>query len=327
MVKVSVPATSANLGPGFDTLGVALDLRNIIEMDETGILDVVIETNGHGEALERPENNMVYLAAVKVFERLGYQPHGLLIREEIGIPVARGLGSSAAAIVGGLVAGNALVQQMTGRAGLSREQLLEMAVAIEGHPDNVTPAMVGGFTVCCMDEVRGPLHVRFDPPRRLQAVVVMPEVPFTGKKTEKSRGVLPTEVSLKDAVYNLNRTALLVAALAQGRVDLLSVATQDRLHQPYRASLVPGLRAVFQAALDAGALGVALSGAGPSVLAFVEGNAEPVSVAMEGAFQWAGSDARSLFADLATEGAIVLVGPGSDNRNGGAHVGRAPYWG
>ncbi|HLN60397.1 MAG TPA: homoserine kinase [Symbiobacteriaceae bacterium] len=319
MVRVSVPATSANLGPGFDTLGVALELRNIIEMEETGILDVVIDVPGHGDLLERPENNMVYQAAVAVFERLGYRPHGLHIREEVAIPVARGMGSSAAAIVGGLVAGNALAAQMTGRPGLSREELLRMAVAMEGHPDNVTPAMVGGFTVSCMDEARGPLHVRFDPPRGLTAVVVMPEVPITGKKTEKSRGVLPTAVTMKDAVYNLNRTALLVAALAQGRVDLLAVATQDRLHQPYRASLVPGLRAVFEAALDAGAKGVALSGAGPSVIAFVDREAEPVARAMEGAFQWAGSDARSLVVGLAREGARVL---GEKQA-----IDAAPYWG
>ncbi len=324
MIKVSVPATSANLGPGFDTLGVALDIRNTIEMDETGILDVVIEVEGiGGSSLEEPGHNMVYLAAQRVFQRLGYQPHGLLIREQVAIPVARGMGSSAAAIVGGLVAANGLVERMTGRKGLTREELLVMAVEIEGHPDNVTPAMVGGFTVSCMDDDRGPLHVRFDPPRSLQAVIVMPQMPITGKKTEKSRGVLPTEVTLKDAVYNLNRTALLVAALAQGRTDLLSVATQDRLHQPYRASLVPGLRTVFQAALAEGAKGVALSGAGPSVIAFVEDEAEPVARAMEAAFQWAGSESQTLITGLAREGAMLLSGhPLSDD-----HLRRAPYWG
>lgn len=323
MIKVSVPATSANLGPGFDTLGVALELRNIIEMDETGIDDVIIEIEGHEGALERPENNLVYLAAVRVFERLEYRPHGLLIREEVGIPVARGLGSSAACIVGGIAAANALVRKMSGRS-LSDDEMLQMAVAMEGHPDNVTPAMVGGFTVSCMDEERGSLHVRFDPPRGLQAVIVIPEVPIAaGAKTAKSRGVLPTEVSLKDAVYNLNRTALLVAALAQGRVDLLSVATQDRLHQPYRASLVPGLRSVFQAALDAGARGAALSGAGPSVIAFVDQDPEPVVLAMEGAFQWAGSEARSLVVGLAREGVRVFGGPDRPQEL----PNRAPYWG
>lgn len=324
MVRVSVPATSANLGPGFDTLGVALELRNVIEMDESGVDDVVIEVEGAGAgALENPGQNMVYQAARQVFERLGYEPNGLLIRERVAIPVARGMGSSAAAIVGGLVAANALVAQMTGRPGLDRDELLRMAVAIEGHPDNVTPAMVGGFTVSCMDQERGPMHLRFDPPRSLRAVVVMPEVQIKGKKTEQSRGVLPAEVTMKDAVYNLNRTALLVAALAQGRTDLLAVAMQDRLHQPYRAALVPGLRSVFEAARAAGALGVALSGAGPSVIAFVAESAEPVALAMEAAFQWAGSDARSLTVDLARDGARVLAGPGRER----ALLDRAPYWG
>jgi homoserine kinase len=303
MVKVLVPATSANLGPGFDTLGVALEIYNIIEMAETGILDVVIEVDGH-DALERPENNLAYQAAKLLFERLEYEPYGLHIREQIGIPVARGLGSSASAIVGGLVAANALVTRMTGQPGLSQDDLLRMAVQIEGHPDNVTPALVGGFTVSCMAEENLPLYIKFDPPDGLQAVIAIPEVPLP---TKRSRGVLPGQVSMKDAVYNLNRASLLVAALAKGRLDLLAVATQDRLHQPYRAALVPGLRSVFQAAMDAGAKGVALSGSGPSVIAFVEaGSAEPVGAAMMGAFQWAGSECAIQVAPLAKEGAVLL---------------------
>lgn len=304
MVKVIVPATSANLGPGFDTLGVALEMYNEIEMAETGILDIVIEIEGQHDQLERPEQNMVYLAARQVFERLEYEPYGLLIRERIGIPVARGLGSSASAIVAGLVAGNALVTRMTGKTGLTQDELLKMAVQIEGHPDNVTPALVGGFTVSCMIEDHVPLYVKFDPPPGLMAVIAIPEVPLL---TKSSRNVLPGEVSMKDAVYNLNRASLLVAALAKGRLDLLGVATQDKLHQPYRAALVPGLRSVFQAGLDAGAKGVALSGSGPSVIAFVEeGQEEPVGYAMMGAFQWAGSECRIEHAALARDGARVV---------------------
>lgn len=302
MIKVLVPATSANLGPGFDTLGVALDLHNTIEMAETGILDTVIEVAGHGEALERPDHNLVFQAAQKVFARLGYQPHGLLIREQVGIPVARGLGSSASAIVAGLVAGNALVQRMTGRPGLDQQQVLEMAVALEGHPDNVTPALVGGFTVSCIDEGQV-LYVRFDPPPGLQAVVAIPEVPLS---TKKARGVLPGEVAMGDVVYNLSRATLLVAALLSGRLDLLAVGTKDRLHQPYREQFVPGLRAVFQAALAAGAKGVALSGSGPSVIALVDRGAEQVGTAMEAAFQWHGSDCRVVTLDLARQGAVIV---------------------
>lgn len=302
MVKVTVPATSANLGPGFDTLGVALEMYNEIEMTETGIFEDVIEVEGHGGGmLEQPQHNLVYQAARLAFDRLGYRPYGLLLRERIGIPVARGLGSSAAAIVGGLVGANALARKATGR-GLSQDELLELAVQLEGHPDNVTPALVGGFTVSCMDEGR-PLYVRFDPPEALAAVIAIPELPLS---TKAARGVLPGEVKMADAVFNLSRATLLVAALLTGRLDLLAAATKDRMHQPYRESLVPGLRAVIQAALDAGARGVALSGAGPSVIALVErGSHEPVQSAMEAAFQWHGSDCTVRLVGLAREGARV----------------------
>lgn len=302
MIKVRVPATSANLGPGFDTLGVALEMYNEIEMAETGILDDVIEVEGHsGGMLEEPQHNLVYQAARLAFDRLGYRPYGLLLRERIGIPVARGLGSSAAAIVAGLVGASVLSERATGR-GLSQEEILELAVQMEGHPDNVTPALVGGFTVACMDEGR-PLFVRFDPPAGLEAVVAIPEIPLP---TKTARGVLPGEVTMADAVFNLSRATLLVAALLTGRLDLLAAATKDRMHQPYREALVPGLRAVIQAALDAGARGVALSGAGPSVIALVErGNQEPVQSAMEAAFQWHGSDCTVRAVALAREGARV----------------------
>lgn len=303
MIKVSVPATSANLGPGFDTLGLALELRNVIEMEETGILDVVIEAGGH-EILEDPARNLTYQSALHLFERAGYKPHGLYIRQQDSIPVARGTGSSSAAVVGGLMAANGLVGRMTGRVPFDQAEILRMAVQIEGHPDNVTPALVGGFTVSCMNEGE-PLYVRFDPPEGLKAVIVMPEVPFTAQKTQKARGVLPEAVTLKDAVYNLNRAALLVAAIAQGRTDLIAVAMQDRLHQPYRASLYQGMASVLQAGLAAGAKGVALSGAGPAVLAFVEGDPSAVVYAMEGAFNWAGSEAKSLVVGLAREGARI----------------------
>lgn len=303
MVKVRVPATSANLGPGFDTLGVALEMHNIVEMEETGYHDLVIETPG-AEALERPEANLVYVAAQRLFDRLHYHPEGLLIREQVGIPVARGLGSSAAAISGGLVAANALYRQMTGGAGLDHDELVAMAVQIEGHPDNVVPALVGGFTVTVMEEGR-PLWVRFDPPPGLSAVVAIPEVPLS---TKKARGVLPGQLKMKDAVYNLSRATLLVAALLTGRTDLLGIATKDRWHQPYRAALVPGFRSVVEAALSAGAKGVALSGAGPSVIALVEGGAEQVGRAMEGAFLWHGSDCTAVEVNLAREGTRLLEG-------------------
>lgn len=309
MVRVRVPATSANLGPGFDTLGVALGMYDEIEMAETGILDDVIEVDGHGDLLEQPEYNMVYQAAQRLFNLVDYHPYGFLLRQKIAIPVARGLGSSSAAIVSGLVGANALYHKMTGKPPLSQEQLLRMAVEMEGHPDNVAPALLGGFVVSIMEEGE-PKYVRFDPPAGLHAVVAIPEVPMLRKggesKTHAARGVLPSQLSRADAVYNIGRATLLVAALLTGRLDLLEIATKDRLHQPYRESLVPGLRQVFHAALGAGARGVALSGAGPSVIALADDRAEEVAEAMEGAFRWAGSECTARVISFAAEGTQVL---------------------
>jgi len=299
VTRVIVPATSANLGPGFDTLGCALEMHLTVEMQETGIADDVIEVEGH-EEIERPEHNLVYQAAQRLFQEREYHPYGLLIREQVGIPVSRGLGSSAAAIVAGLVAADALVVKMTGRPGFSQDEILALAVQMEGHPDNVTPALVGGFA--CMEEGKA-LFVRFDPPPGLQAVVAIPTAPLS---TKKARGILPGSVPMQDAVYNLSRATLLVAALLTGRTDLLRVATKDRWHQPYRESLVPGLRQVFESALDAGARAVALSGAGPSVLALVDTQAEPVCAAMEAAFAWHGTECTCQVVQLAREGARVL---------------------
>lgn len=297
MVRVIVPATTANLGPGFDTLGMALEIHNVIEMSEAPS-GLEVETSGQGgEILARPENNLVYRATQTLFDRVGIRPKGLRIRQEINIPLARGLGSSAAAIVGGLVAANALTGGLLGQ-----QEILRLAVEMEGHPDNVTPALIGGFTVACMHEGE-PLFVKIDPPPGLEAVVAIPHIPLP---TKEARKVLPREVNLGDAVFNLSRASLLVAALSVGRTDLLAAATQDRWHQPYREPLVPGLRAVFQAALEAGARGVALSGSGPSVIALVERGAEQIGRAMEGAFQWHGCEATCVATRIAREGARVI---------------------
>jgi homoserine kinase len=203
------------------------------------------------------------------------------------------LGSSAAAIVGGAVAANALL----GRP-LDQQALLDLATEMEGHPDNVAPALLGGLVVC----TRTPAGVRWmrlaAPP--LQVVLAVPDYPVS---TEEARRRLPARVPFPDAVFNVTRAALLVAALIGGRPDLLDEATQDRLHQPYREHLIPGLQDVFSAARRAGAYGVALSGSGPAVLAF--GDAAEIGPAMAQAFEAAGSASRILRAEFDTAGAVI----------------------
>jgi len=275
-MKIKIPATTANLGPGFDTLGMALDLYNIVEVEQTESKELQIEVRGLGEGiLSTGKENIVYQAAEKVFQKVGIYPKNLQLRLINNIPLSRGLGSSAAAIVGGIMVGN----QLTGKH-LSQQELLKLAAKMEGHPDNVAPALLGGLVISCLDgeEV---VYLRLEPPKELQGVVAIPEFYLS---TEKARQVLPKEVPFEDAVFNVSRVALLVAAIGTGKWEILPWAVQDRLHQPYRSPLIPGLEEVFQASKEAGAKAVTISGAGPSVLALATENTKAIAQAMEKAF-------------------------------------------
>ncbi|GIM44578.1 homoserine kinase [Collibacillus ludicampi] len=296
-VRVKVPATTANLGPGFDTLGMALSLYNEIEVEPwTG--GVKIEVSGEGKDLvPRATNNSVYQAIQMVYERIGIRMRGVRIHIHNEIPVTRGLGSSATAIVGGLLGANALCGNL-----LTESQLIEMAVQLEGHPDNVAPALLGGVVVSGV--VGGKTYVkRFNPPEGLRCVVVTPDFQLS---TLASRRALPASVAFKDAVHNVNCVALLVSALAEGDLTLFSSVMQDRLHEPYRRKLIPGMEEAFAAAKGAGALSVALSGSGPSLIAFCTSGYEHVGHAMRAAFQNAGVTARVLQLFPEKNGAQVL---------------------
>jgi homoserine kinase len=296
MIKVSVPATTANLGPGFDTLGMALQYCNTVEMEERE-MGLTIDIEGEGEDhLPRDENNIVYRSACEVFDLVGYQPKGLWLKLVNRIPVARGLGSSSAAIVGGVLAANEL---SGGR--LDQEAILDLAIRIEGHPDNVTPAYLGGMTVSCMTEDRTN-YIKTAFPPELKTVVAVPEFPLS---TAEARRILPREVSLQDAVYNVSRSSLLVAAVLTGKYDLLSVAMNDKLHQPYRAKLIPGLEHVFEAGKQAGAHAVVISGSGPSIIAFATADVEPIGRAMSDAFARNGINSRIIIAGICAEGAVI----------------------
>lgn len=286
-VVVQVPATSANLGPGFDVLGVALSLYNEVHLEtddasfssfrQTPVTSITIEGEGAGK-LATDGSNLILRMALKVFEKAKRWPKGVLRLKTINrIPLARGMGSSSAAIVGGLCAANALTG---GR--LPQSVLLEMAVGVEGHPDNVVPALVGGLCVAGVvkEETR---YLRFPVPSDLHAVVCSPDRPL---ETKEARRVLPSRIPFSAAVFTSSRVAFLLGALQQKRYDWLSFAMDDVLHQPARARLIPGLRDAISEAKKAGAYGAALSGAGSSVLAFVKPGplAKKVGLAMQRAF-------------------------------------------
>jgi len=297
MIRVQIPATTANMGPGFDTLGMALKLYNIVEMEEAKRgLHINVEGDG-ADKIPRDASNIVYISAAKVFKTVGFEPKGLRIRMINNIPLARGLGSSAAAIIGGLLAANIL---SGGRLG--EKELLNLATEIEGHPDNVAPALVGGIvvTVQADNEIK---YYKIEPPPKLKCVVAIPN--FT-LPTKLAREVLPQSVSLTDAVYNIGRTALLVTALIKQDFNMLSAAMDDKIHQPYRANLVPGMKKVFAAAKLAGARGIALSGAGPALIAYCDDNTGLIATVMKETFLQSGIYARVIELEPNPVGAVAL---------------------
>ncbi|MBI1848543.1 MAG: homoserine kinase [Candidatus Rokubacteria bacterium] len=288
-VRVRVPASSANLGPGFDSLGLALALYNDVSVEEAETLTVSVEGEGAGR-ISGGERNVVARGIRMALEAVGRPWRGAAVRCVNRIPLARGLGSSAAAWVGGLAAGNALAG-----SPLDRPALLTLAARAEGHPDNVAAAIYGGLTVSCSDgdAVRA---VALPVPAGLTWLALIPEVTSS---TAEARAVLPPTVPRADAVFNVQRVALLLASLQAGRIDLLATALEDRLHEPYRLRLFPWMPEVAAAARAAGALGCVLSGAGPTLLAVATGGAEAIGRAMEQALQGAGltGTARALTVD------------------------------
>lgn len=295
MIKVRVPATSANLGPGFDVIGVALSIFNEVWVEGSD-KKLEIEIFGEGaDKISKDENNLVYRSFCKVLERVNKSPKGIKLVLKNEIPLARGLGSSSAAIVGGLVAGNAYLG-----FPLNDEELLRMAVEIEGHPDNVAPALFGGVTICTqIPKLRCVKLPIFE----LDAVIAVPDFEI---KTSDARKILPREVPFEDAKMNVTNVAFLITALYTKKYELLELGMQDRLHQPYRSKLIPGLYEVLECAREAGALGVALSGSGPTVIALTK-SPQAVAQAMAEAFEKHGVTVKTLITRPQGMGALELV--------------------
>ncbi|MBD2384016.1 homoserine kinase [Cylindrospermum sp. FACHB-282] len=297
-VTVTVPATTANLGPGFDCIGAALGLYNefkFTRLDEGGL--IIHVTGAEAERVQTDESNMLYQAFVRLYQYIEQTPPAVKIEIQMGVPLARGLGSSATAIVGGLVAAN----QLAG-VPLSELQVMELAIAIEGHPDNVVPALIGGCRLAATSSTGWeicdvPWHENIIP------VVAIPDFELS---TSEARRVLPTEYSRADAIFNTAHLGLLLRGLQTGKGEWLSAALQDKLHQPYRQALIPGYDAVNAAAVAAGAYGMVISGAGPTLLALTNGlQAKAVETAMADAWKQEGitSIVRSLSLD--TQGANI----------------------
>lgn len=268
--RVKVPASTSNLGSGFDTLSLALELVNEVEIDPSGSR-LVLEIEGEGEKkLPRTAGNLFIQAMDLGFKALGKsRPKGLKIRMINRIPLARGLGSSAATIVGGILSAQKLCRKQ-----LSEKEILNVSMKLEPHPDNLVAALVGGLSLSVL-ESEEVVFLSLPVPLGLQIVVVIPSFELS---TKKARKILPKTIPFSDAVFNLGRSSLLTAALIAGRYDLLELAVKDRLHQPYRFGLSGEMKKIFEIASSVGSHGAAMSGAGPSILTFVNHHQDPYDI-------------------------------------------------
>ncbi len=299
-VIVYTSATTANLGPGFDCLGLALDLWNKTAFTLEG-QGIRVKVHGEGSGLvATDERNLVARAAMRLYQSMGTPlPAGLCICCENRIPISSGLGSSAAGIITGLVGANALLGNPA-----PAEELLRIATAMEGHPDNAAAALMGGLTLVTTTN-EGVLASRL-PVAPLTVAIAVPAIHLS---TQAARAALPREVPMSDAVFNIGRTAFVIEALRSGDLALLGRVMDDRLHQPYRLKMIPGGEEAFNAARQSGATAVALSGAGPSIIAYIalENDAESVAHAMVSAFAHANVQARSLVLHISEQGCYTAI--------------------
>lgn len=293
MIRIKVPASSANMGAGFDCMGIALSLYNIIEIDKTdGGLEIIDENR----KVPHNENNLIYRAMNMVFEAVGCPIPGIRIVQKSKIPMTRGLGSSSACIIGGMVGANIL----SGKK-LSYNEILDLAVKMEGHPDNVTPALFGGFTISAMEDGKTSFK-SIKLKNNLKFAAVIPDY-FVA--TKKSRGVVPEMFSKEDAVFNISRAALLAAALSTGDLRLLKTAVEDRMHQQYRSEYILGMNEIFKKTYDAGAIATYLSGSGPTIVSVLDEKTKDFKVKMERFFEDEGLSWRCKVLGVDNVGTVV----------------------
>jgi homoserine kinase len=300
-ITIRVPATSANLGPGFDSLGLALDLWN--ETIITLAIEYSVLVNGEGrERLAAGENNLIVRTAQTLAERVGKRLPPFHLDCVNHIPLSSGLGSSAAAKLTGLLGANALLGKP-----LSKDEILDFATEMEGHSDNAAPALLGGLVVSTVDDgkvLAQKINLEANSESPIHITVVLPDFHLS---TQQARGALPEQVTLKDAVHNIGRAMMVTEAFRSGDLDLLSKAMTDTLHQSYRLPLIPGAREAMNAAREAGAAAAAISGAGPSIIAFSSRRDPAIGEAMARAFEQAGHSTRTFQLKMSHHGAEAQI--------------------
>lgn len=296
MIRIDVPATSANLGSGFDSLGIALTMHNKVWMEEWDEIDI---KSVDDTVIPTDESNLIYWAAHHLYSQCGKKLPGLKIRQENNIPMARGLGSSSACIVAGILGANRLLG-----SPFTQSELINLAAKIEGHPDNTSPAISGGLVASAIEGERV-YSVSVPVSEKIAFAVMIP--PFE-LKTEKARKVLPDLYSRQDAVYNLSRSGLMTASLFSGNLENLRVAVQDKIHQPYRSSLIENYDNVFRMSYELGSLGTYVSGAGPTIISMVDASDKGFAESMASHLERKGiMDWRVLLLHADPDGAKIVI--------------------
>ncbi|HTX19758.1 MAG TPA: homoserine kinase [Bacteroidota bacterium] len=302
-MRIQIPASTSNIGPGFDTLGLALNRYLFLSAspkDGRGKSPLITVTGNGTEHIATDEKNLVYRGMLALAEAVDASTNAfkeLHLRLENGIPSCGGVGGSGAAIAGGIFLANELL-----KTRLTAEEMLRVAVELEGHPDNVSAALMGGLTINCFDDRE--LHCRSV--KITAPIAVVTCSPNFQVLTQQARQILPREISLKDAVANIENVASLVAALIAGDIEALRYVTGDRLHERYRAGLIPGYEDVRKAALGAGALSFNISGSGPTVFCFATEKLDAIGAAMEKAFAAHGKMAKYEIMTIENEGARIV---------------------
>lgn len=275
MVRVKVPASSANMGAGFDTLGVALNMYSKLEVEEieSGVEIKTLNANGY---VPQDKSNLVFRAMDEVFKATGRNVKGVRIVQDSEIPMTRGLGSSSGCIIGGMLAANVL----TGRS-LSYPEILDLATKLEGHPDNVAPALYGGMCVSMTDGEKALVKsIKINP--KIKFAIMVPDF-FVA--TKKSRGVLPTYVTRQEASFNIQRSSMFVAAMASGDMDMLKYAVQDKMHQSYRKVYIDGFDDIMKTSYECGSRATYLSGSGPTIVSVIDKDYDEFADKMHGFFK------------------------------------------
>ncbi|WP_299404149.1 homoserine kinase [Acaryochloris sp. IP29b_bin.148] len=305
-LTIQVPATTANIGPGFDCLGAALSLHNRFQftlLPDPSASPLIQATGQGADQLPTDDQNLVYRAFAATYQHLGQTPPPIKIDIHLDIPQARGLGSSATAIIAGLIGANELAHQP-----LDQSELLQLAITLEGHPDNVVPAMLGG---CCLaTQANDQWQIcSIDWSPEVVPVVAIPDFEL---KTDLARNALPNTCGYGDAIFNMAHLGFLLKGLEQADPALLTTALEDKLHQPYRLKLIPGYRDVYQAAQDAGAYGLVISGAGPTLLALgSRESADAIAQTIQTQWQASGIPVQAKVMSLDRYGAVVQSAPGA----------------